>query len=207
MKRLLLFLAAAAAMLSSCLEQGGDILGSDGANVNTDLTSVKTIVSALQTNGYAKSIKESGDAYNVALRTGEKMTVRVAVDGNGPAVGACKGDDGVWYWTLAGEMLEHKVDGRLPQVREDGGNWQVSFDNGDSWSNAGTVLEGTASLFKSLDYDEEKITFGFMDGNELILPRSCPLGVAFDVETLSEWTLTRPWRSGLRLYPLWRMLP
>lgn len=128
--------------------------------MNTNISSLQTIVSALQNNDYVTSIAPitSGDetiGYTINFSKSGPVTIYHGQDGkdgiNGedghtPVLGVKINSDGNYYWTIDGEWLlddegntiyasgQDGSDGITPQLKiEDDGYWYISYDNGFQW--------------------------------------------------------------------------
>lgn len=135
------------------------------------------------------------------------------INGDGsyiPSFGVKKDADGVYYWTLDGEWLldenGNKVsaqgtagedgaqgatgatgqpgkDGVTPQLRIEGGFWQVSYDNGATWKDLGRATSdgGGSSIFSDVYEKDGYIYFILSDGESFKLPTSVA-GAALDIK-------------------------
>jgi hypothetical protein len=76
-------------------------------------------------------------------------------DGKSPQISVQQDTDGVYYWTLNGEWItvdgnklrvtgENGTDGKNPQIRVNSYTniWEVSYDNGFTWSSLGVAATG-----------------------------------------------------------------
>ena len=92
--------------------------------MNTNITSLQTIVSVLQSNDFITGIveiKKNGEVigYTITFGKHDPITIYHGQDGkdgadgkdgqngsaNAPVIGVAKDTDGVYYWTLNGEWL------------------------------------------------------------------------------------------------------
>ena len=137
--------------------------------VNTNVSSLEAIVTALQNNDYVTSvvaIKEDGEeiGYTVNFSKGGSVTIYHGRNGDTPNIGVKRDTDGVYYWTLDGEWILDESGNKIPSVGsagddgEDGddGNdgkdgitpqlkieddyWYVSYDNGITWERLGKAV-------------------------------------------------------------------
>lgn len=137
--------------------------------MNANISSLKTIVEALQTNDYVTSVtpvteggKEVG--YTITFSKSGSITIyhgkdgadgapgadgKDGADGLTPVIGVRQDSDGVYYWTLNGEWLlddsGNKIpttgkDGITPQLKIEDGYWYVSYDNGAIWTEVGKAV-------------------------------------------------------------------
>ena len=134
--------------------------------MNTNISSLQTLVAALQSNDYVTGITpvtKSGETigYTITFSKSNPITIYHGEDGkdgtNGkdghtPVVGVKKHTDGVYYWTLDGNWLldttGNKIkasgadgangkDGITPQLKIENEYWYVSYDNGKTWEEVG----------------------------------------------------------------------
>ena len=218
--------------------------------MNTNISSLQTIVTALQNNDYVKSVmpvvqggKEIG--YTIIFTKSDPITIYHGKDGQDgndgvpgqdgttPVIGVMRHTDGVYYWTLDGEWLTdtagNKIkaegtdgkdgtdgkpgedgqqgqdglpgkDGITPQLRIEGGYWEISYDNGDSWTQLGkaTGEEGAPgqdgkpgengkdgdSIFSKIEDKASEVVFTLADGvTTITIPKYAvptPLDITFD---------------------------
>ena len=134
--------------------------------MNTNIASLQTLVSAVQAHDYITSVVpvESGGnivGYTITFSKNAPITIYHGAnraDGIAPVIGAKQDTDGIYYWTLDGEWLldengakiptqgptgndgtdgKDGKDGVTPQLKIEGGDWYVSTDNGATWTNLG----------------------------------------------------------------------
>ena len=123
--------------------------------MNTNITSLQTIVSVLQSNDYITGIieiKKNGEVigYTITFGKHDPITIYHGQDGkdgqngadgkdgqdgssNTPVIGVAKDTDGVYYWTLNGEWLLDDNGNKLP----------VSGTNGKDGQNGSNGQDGT----------------------------------------------------------------
>lgn len=178
---------------------------------NADIVSLQGLVAALRDQVTVESVEKTADGYTITFSKGEPVTIRNGRDGiDAPAVAVRQDTDGVWYWTLGGEWLTDAAGDRVRASAEDGApgapgkdavaprvrinadtkEWEISADNGLSWTSTGVRAEGTAgsagdSLFRSVNTDDpDRVIFTLQDGSIFSLPRSG--GLAFVIEGLGS---------------------
>ena len=127
------------------------------AQQNTNISSLQTIVTALQDKDYVTSVAPiyEGDevvGYTITFSKSDPITIYNGKDGYVPAMGVKQDEsDGQWYWTVDGEwLLDSKGDkvraseedgedgapgqpGVTPQLKIVDGYWYVSYDGGKTW--------------------------------------------------------------------------
>lgn len=109
-------------------------------SVNTDIQSLKSLVTALENKNHITDITaivENGEetGYTLSFQTGKTITIKHGKngtngkDGTTPSIGTYKDTDGVYYWTVNGSPLKDENGYKLPVTGEKG-------DQGNSGSNA-----------------------------------------------------------------------
>lgn len=160
--------------------------------INANVSSLQTIVSAQQSGDYVTSVapvvigsKQVGNTVTFAKYG--TITIYNGTDGKSPLISVAKYTDDAYYWTLDGTWLldggGNKIkasgdsgnNGVTPQLKIDGDYWYVSYDEGSSWTQLGkaTGADGNDgdSMFKSVTYDEDYVYFTLADDTELNIPR------------------------------------
>ncbi|MCF0174769.1 MAG: hypothetical protein HUJ95_05445, partial [Bacteroidales bacterium] len=122
--------------------------------MNTNISSLQSLVSALENNDYVKSIApvtEGGKTvgYTITFTKSQPVTIYNGKDAEAPAVSLKQDGDGNWYWTLNGEWLLDDKGGKVrangldgkdavaPQLKIENERWMLSTDGGDTWADAG----------------------------------------------------------------------
>ena len=143
------------------------------AQMNTNITSLQTIVTALQSNDYVTAVApiKEGDkviGYTITFNKAGSVTIYNGADGadgkdgaaaKAPVIGVRQDTDDAYYWTIDGEWLldekgnkvkasasdgEAGADGQTPQLDLKEGYWWVSYD-GKEWTKLG-VASGSSNL-------------------------------------------------------------
>lgn len=163
--------------------------------MNSDLSALQTILTALQAKEYVEQITElnDGSGYTLTLSSGKTMTIRNGKDGQTPAISVRKDTDGIWYWTLDGEWLlgdgGKKVaasakDGKTPQLKISEGYWYVSTDGGKSWASLGEATGD--SFFRGVTVEADTISFELSDGTVIAIPlaSASKFNITFDYDSV-----------------------
>ena len=153
--------------------------------MNLNLSSLQSIVNALQENDYVTSVEpilnEDGIeiGYTITFTQSEAITIYHGTsgeDGKTPYIGVKQDDDGVYYWTIDGAwMLDengNKIQAKAtsPKVKVDNDYWYVSYDGGATWEQLDKAIAGTQELsIKSLIEDDSYVYITLYDGTELKL--------------------------------------
>ena len=212
MKKLLTFAALLAVVaLTSCKYDDDDLWNSVHGlenrvakleelckQMNTNISSLQTIVTALQNNVYVtgttplmKDGKEIG--YTITFSKGNPITIyhgKDGEDGTTPTISVKKDTDGVYYWTLNGEFIvvdggkiqaegkdgTNGTNGTTPQFKIENDYWFVSYDNGANWTQLGKATGedgiGGDSMFSGVDYETstDYVIFTLSNGTQIKLP-------------------------------------
>ena len=212
MKKLLAFAALFAVVaLTSCKYDDDDLWNSVHGlenrvakleelckQMNTNISSLQTIVTALQNNVYVtgttplmKDGKEIG--YTITFSKGNPITIYHGKDGQDgedgitPTISVKKDTDGVYYWTLNGEFIvvdggkiqaegTNGTNGTNPQFKIENDYWFVSYDNGANWTQLGKATGedgvGGDSMFSGVDYETstDYVIFTLSNGTQIKLP-------------------------------------
>ena len=203
MKKRILFAAFAACLLAGCdnddlekrvdsLENRLEIVEKTLTEINSGISSLQTIVEALQNGKSVSNVEETATGYVITFSDGSNITLKHGQDGtNGqnataPVIGMAE-SEGAYYWTVTidGEtqFMENNgkkvpVTGNTPKmgVNEDG-YWTVDTGNGpeqvkDEDGNPIPARTGaTGSFISDVVYTDKSIKFIFSDGTTITLPK------------------------------------
>lgn len=172
--------------------------------MNTNISSLQTIVTALQKNDYVTGVTpvtENGVTigYTISFAKAEAITIyhgkdgEDGADGYTPVIGVKQHSDGIYYWTLDGEWLidenGNKIkavgadgkDGITPLLKVENEYWYISYDNGTTWTQLCKATgENGDSFFREVTEDEENVYFTLADGTIITIFKGFPLSIAFD---------------------------
>ena len=184
------------------------------AQQNTNISSLQTIVTALQDKDYVTSVApiNEGDkvvGYTITFSKSGAVTIYNGEDGYVPAMGVKQDTDGLWYWTVDGEWLRDSdgdkvrasaIDGEdgapgqsgvTPTLKIVDGYWYVSYDGGKTWEEE-PLGQATGdkgyTMFAEVTYDEEYLYITMADGEKLTLPRT---STGQEVECPLTWSLDK----------------
>lgn len=158
--------------------------------MNTNITSLQSIVAALQNNDYitgVTAITEGGKTIGYTINFAKSSSITIyhgndgkdGVDGVAPRL---KIEDGYWYisydngltWSKLGKATgEDGKDGITPLLRIEDGYWYISYDNGSTWTKLGKATGEDGS-----------------DGKDGYAP---VIGVELDRDGVYYWTLDGEW--------------
>lgn len=160
--------------------------------MNTNISSLQTIVNALQQNDYITNVtpitKDGATiGYTITFAVNSPITIYHGQNGETPAMGIKQDIDDIYYWTLNSEWLTdesgNKIkaqgpigqDGITPVLKIESGYWFISYNNGVSWVEIGTAVGD--SIFRDVVYTEDNVIFELNDGTFITIPKSATLPV------------------------------
>lgn len=182
--------------------------------MNTNISSLQTIVTALQKNDYITSVtpimqngKEVG--YTIAFSKSNPIAIyhgkdgadgKDGKDGHTPVIGVKQDTDGSYYWTLDGDWLTddsgNKIkiegtdgqDGVTPRLKIEEGCWYISYDNEQPWSPIDGNSDVADCIFTDIEDLSDQVIFYLKDGTTIVLPKQIQeefLNITFgDIEKL-----------------------
>ena len=143
--------------------------------MNTNITSLQTIVSVLQSNDFITGIveiKKNGEVigYTITFGKHDPITIYHGQDGkdgadgkdgqdgqngsaNAPVIGVAQDTDGVYYWTLNGEWLLDDNGNKLPVSGKDGQNG-TNGSNGQDGADGMDGQDGKNGITPQLKIEE-----------------------------------------------------
>ena len=168
--------------------------------LNINLSSLSSIVSALVQNDYLVSISpfvEDGAPVGWLLNFSKSGLVVIYSSGNSdtPHLGVKQDADGIYYWTLDGEWLldsdGNKVraqgsdgqDAATPKLKIEGQYWYISYDDGATWTMLGKATgEDGDSFFSKVDVsNDEFVLLVLSDGGTIKVPKYVALDILLDL--------------------------
>ena len=183
--------------------------------MNTNISSLQTLVEALQQNDYVTGVvpvMQGGETvgYTISFTKSEPVTIYHGEQGDKGAtpVMGVEEIDGIYYWTVDGEPLTDDGGNRIPasahdgapgatpQFKIEGGYWHVSYNDGESWQQLGQAtgdkgdpgIPGGDSIFASVEETDDAVIFTLADGETTItIPRRQALSVAFTEGNVLEF--------------------
>lgn len=173
------------------------------AGINEDISSVRTVVNALNSGKYITNVEQTENGYRITFSDNTLIELKNGTNSSDNTVIGVKADeDGRYYWTRTGngtaEWLLDDDGNKIPVTGENGkegvtpiigidddGYWTVDTGNGPEHildSNgkpiAATPADGS-SLFTGLQEDDDSVTLTMANGTTITLPKLSPLSVAF----------------------------
>ena len=148
-------------------------------DMNTNLGSMQTIVTALDRGDYITSVEpltENGSmvGYTIRFAKGTPIVVYNGKPGTAPVVSVKKDTDGIYYWTLDGEWITDGgkklpvsgQNGTSPKLKIEEEYWYISYDDGTTWTklDKATGEKGDDGAGILVDMDENYVYFTLPDG-------------------------------------------
>ena len=188
--------------------------------MNSNITALQSIVSAIQSNDYISSItpiyesdKEIG--YIINFTKSGKVTIyhgkdgANGTDGKSPVVGVAKDTDGLYYWTVDGKWLVDAngqgvsasgVNGLTPQLKIENEKWYVSYNNGTDWTELGRATgeqgpQGASGVdgdafFKSVTETKDYVSMVLSNGTEIRIPKYSSAAATLTLSKVTGFTAT-----------------
>ena len=203
----LLILAMSVAALAGCtadmdkfterlddLEARVAVLETLCAQMNEDISSMRTVISALEDGLYITDVKNVSDGYRIEFSDGETITIRHGKDGEDgtpgtdgqdgymPVIGVRMDTDGIYYWTLDGEWL----------LDDQGNKMRVTGENGKDGADGEDGKDGEDGEDGADGAPGEPGAPGEdgADGKDGVTP---VIGVAQDEDGIYYWTINGEW--------------
>ena len=141
--------------------------------MNTNITSLQTIVSVLQSNDFITGIveiKKNGEVIGYTITFGKHDPITIyhgqdgkdgqngqngadGKDGSTPVIGVAQDTDGVYYWTLNGEWLLDDNGNKLPVSGKDGQNG-TNGSNGQDGKDGADGQDGKDGITPQLKIED-----------------------------------------------------
>lgn len=165
------------------------------STVNSQIDAFQTVIDAIRKNWFVTLLEPTSNGYDVYFSNGQRVSFDSGVSEDAPVIGVRKDDDGIYWWTINGELLrdsegnmvaansEAVISGAAisvtPLVKAEDGIWYISYDNGTTWDSLGSV-ENTAvdSLFSEVSQTETEVVFTLQDGSIITLPKYMERSIA-----------------------------
>ena len=180
------------------------------SDLQDDIASLQTLVSAVEGNDWITSVTSFDDGTNtgwiITFNSYGTITIYNGVDGTDgytPTISVTL-VDGVYYWTIDGEIATDSNGDPIPASPTDGsagvtpqlkigddGAWYYSVDGGTTWTyladaDWGSDASGTySSLFSSIEYDDEYVYFYLSDGTTFTVARDVEFGITLGSTSVS----------------------
>ena len=167
--------------------------------MNNNIASLQTIISALQENDYIISVTPVTEndeiiGYTIEFAKNDPINIyfgtdgKDGTDGHSPHISVRKDIDGIYYWVLDDEWLTDeegkklKVTGTPPEMEIVNDRWMLSTDGGKNWEDIGQATGET--LFEYVDVSDSDVTFTMSDGQVFSVRRNASLYIRFNTDDL-----------------------
>ena len=172
--------------------------------MNTNISSLQTIVNALQQNDFITAVApvtQGGKVigYTITFSRSGAITIYHGNDGSTPQISVKQESDGIYYWTLNGEWLldasgnkiqangvngTNGMNGITPKLKIENEYWYISYDDGATWEQLGKATGNDGingdNLFTSVTQDDDYVYFNLTDGSTITLPKHDKENIQFE---------------------------
>lgn len=157
--------------------------------MNTNISSLQVLVTALQNNDYVTGvtpIMKNGEivGYTITFAQSQPITIYHGedgkdgingVDGKTPVISVKQDTDDLYYWMIDGNWLlddnGYKIkvqgidgkDGVVPQLRIENDYWFISYDNGSTWTQLNRAVGDFSDKFFQDVYIENGYVYFVID--------------------------------------------
>ena len=169
-------------------------------DINTNISSLVTVVDALKNSDQITSVTplSDGSGYTITFSKSGTITIyngKNGVDGtngtngangengaNGhtPVISVKLDQDGQYYWTVDGEYLTDAEGKKIPatahiatpQIRINEGNFEISYNEGMTWEVIGNAGASDDVVFKQVIDGPASVLFVLSDGTQIEIPKT-----------------------------------
>lgn len=160
--------------------------------LNSDITALSSVVSALEEYDFvtnvSKDVIDGEIVYTISFSNSEPVVICNGKDAEKPIIGIKMSDDGKYYWTFtppggksqfirASDGMYVAATASSPQFRINDGKWEVSYNEGKTWTNnyngvpyGNATGESPQSFFESVVDSAEYIIFKMKDSSSIVVP-------------------------------------
>lgn len=162
--------------------------------MNTNISSLQTIVTALQNNDYVTGVTpviHDGEeiGYTITFNKSNPITIYHGENGQDttPNISVKQDIDEIYYWVLNGNWLTDDQGNKIqasdtsPIFKIEEGKWMISIDDGISWKDIRDSMND--SYFVEFEEDELAVYLIFSDGSSITIPKEIPLQILFKETT------------------------
>lgn len=168
------------------------------SDLNSQISSIKTVIEAIESAVYVTSVTTLSDGYLISFSNGTSFTINNGSDGEDGSDGSTPIIsvtiiDGVYYWTINGDLVTDSEgnylrasaqDGSLgttPQLKIENGYWYVSYDGGETWEILGEATDSKVRYITTVSYDDNYLYITLYDGTVLSICMEVELDIDFDL--------------------------
>lgn len=169
-------------------------------DINTNISSLVTVVDALKNSDQITSVTPLSDGSGYTITFSKSGTITIyngkngvdgtngtngsngqnGIDGHTPVISVKLDTDGQYYWTVDGEYLTD-ADGKkipatahiaTPQIRINEGNFEISYNEGLTWEVIGNAGASDDVVFKQVIDGPASVLFVLSDGTQIEIPKT-----------------------------------
>jgi len=169
-------------------------------DINTNISSLVTVVDALKNSDQITSVTPLSDGSGYTITFSKSGTITIyngkngvdgtngtngangenGADGHTPVISVKLDTDGQYYWTLDGEYLTD-ADGKkipatahiaTPQIRINEGNFEISYNEGMTWEVIGNAGASDDVVYKQVIDGPASVLFVLSDGTQIEIPKT-----------------------------------
>ena len=169
-------------------------------DINTNISSLVTVVDALKNSDQITSVTPLSDGSGYTITFSKSGTITIyngkngvdgtngtngangenGADGHTPVISVKLDQDGQYYWTVDGEYLSD-ADGKkipatahiaTPQIRINEGNFEISYNEGMTWEVIGNAGASDDVVFKQVIDGPASVLFVLSDGTQIEIPKT-----------------------------------
>ena len=169
-------------------------------DINTNISSLVTVVDALKNSDQITSVTPLSDGSGYTITFSKSGTITIyngkngvdgtdgtngtngenGADGHTPVISVKLDSDGQYYWTVDGEYLTD-ADGKkipatahiaTPQIRINEGNFEISYNEGMAWEVIGNAGASDDVVFKQVIDGPASVLFVLAGGTQIEIPKT-----------------------------------
>ena len=169
-------------------------------DINTNISSLVTVVDALKNSDQITSVTPLSDGSGYTITFSKSGTITIyngkngvdgtngtngsngqnGIDGHTPVISVKLDTDGQYYWTVDGEYLTDAEGKKIPatahiatpQIRINEGNFEISYNEGLTWEIIGNAGASDDVVFKQVIDGPASVLFVLSDGTQIEIPKT-----------------------------------
>lgn len=166
-------------------------------DINTNISSLVTVVDALKNSDQITSVTPLSDGSGYTITFSKSGTITIyngkngvdgtngtngenGADGHTPQISVKLDQDGQYYWTVDGEYLTDAEGKKIPatahiatpQIRINEGNFEISYNEGLTWEIIGNAGASDDVVFKQVIDGPASVLFVLADGTQIEIPKT-----------------------------------
>ena len=166
-------------------------------DINTNISSLVTVVDALKNSDQITSVTPLSDGSGYTITFSKSGTITIyngkngvdgtngtngenGADGHTPVISVKLDQDGQYYWTVDDEYLTDAEGKKIPatahiatpQIRINEGNFEISYNEGLTWEIIGNAGASDDVVFKQVIDGPASVLFVLSDGTQIEIPKT-----------------------------------